>query len=154
VARYREHYQLYEGKPCITDTAEECRKCLNARVGMIGKRLQQGAWGDPLNFLAPVTGVNVRALQRAQQAAGPAAAAAAAAAGGAAAGFATSSSSPAAAAAAGRQCGGGGRASGLLGAAAAGAAAPDSSLVCLCVCVCVCAARGGVVGRACASVPP
>jgi hypothetical protein len=26
-ARYRENYQLYEGKPCITDTADECRKC-------------------------------------------------------------------------------------------------------------------------------
>jgi hypothetical protein len=65
--RYREHYQLYEGKPCITDTAEECRKCLNARVGMIGKRMKQGAWGDPLNFLAPVAGVDVRALQQAQQ---------------------------------------------------------------------------------------
>ena len=24
--RYRENYQLYEGKPCITDTADECRK--------------------------------------------------------------------------------------------------------------------------------
>ena len=23
---YRENYQLYEGKPCITDTADECRK--------------------------------------------------------------------------------------------------------------------------------
>lgn len=67
VNRYREHYQLYEGKPCITDTAEECRKCLNARVGMTGKRLKQGAWGDPLNFLAPVAGVDVRALQQAQQ---------------------------------------------------------------------------------------
>jgi hypothetical protein len=67
VFRYREHYQLYEGKPCITDTAEECRKCLNARVGMIGKRLKQGAWGDPLNFLKPVAGVDVRALQQAQQ---------------------------------------------------------------------------------------
>jgi hypothetical protein len=66
--RYREHYQLYEGKPCITDTAEECRKCLNVRVSMIGKRLRQGAWGDPPNFLAPVAGVDVRALQQAQAA--------------------------------------------------------------------------------------
>ncbi|WIA39023.1 hypothetical protein OEZ86_005171 [Tetradesmus obliquus] len=66
--KYREHYQLYEGKPCITDTAEECRKCLNARVSMIGKRLRQGAWGDPPNFLAPVAGVDVRALQQAQSA--------------------------------------------------------------------------------------
>ena len=24
--KYREHYTLYEGKPCITDTADECQK--------------------------------------------------------------------------------------------------------------------------------
>lgn len=35
--KYREHYQLYEGKPCITDSADECRKCLNARISMIGE---------------------------------------------------------------------------------------------------------------------
>ncbi|KAI8474409.1 MAG: hypothetical protein J3K34DRAFT_518152 [Monoraphidium minutum] len=52
--KYRENYQLYEGKPCITDTADECRKCLNARVSMIGKRAKMGAWGDPPNFVAPV----------------------------------------------------------------------------------------------------
>jgi len=64
--RYREHYQLYEGKPCITDTAEECRRCLNARVSMIGKKMRGGVWGDPPNFLAPVTGVDVRKLQQEQ----------------------------------------------------------------------------------------
>jgi hypothetical protein len=31
---------------------------------------QANAWGDPLNFLAPVTGLDVRALAAAQQAAG------------------------------------------------------------------------------------
>lgn len=67
--RYREHYQLYEGKPCITDTADECRKCLNARVSMIGKKLRPGVWGDPPNFLAPVTGLDVKQQQAALQAA-------------------------------------------------------------------------------------
>jgi hypothetical protein len=43
---------------------------------MIGKRMKQGAWGDPLNFLAPVAGVDVRALQQAQQLGAGAAAAA------------------------------------------------------------------------------
>lgn len=48
--KYRQHYQLYEGKPCVTDTADECRRCLNARVGMIGRRLKLGEYGDPPNF--------------------------------------------------------------------------------------------------------
>jgi biotin synthase-like enzyme len=49
--QYRQHYQLYEGKPCVTDTADECRRCLTARVGMIGRRLKLGEYGDPPNFL-------------------------------------------------------------------------------------------------------
>lgn len=30
---YRANYSLYEGKPCITDTAAGCEACLSARVG-------------------------------------------------------------------------------------------------------------------------
>ena len=30
---YRADYSLYEGKPCITDTAAGCEACLAARVG-------------------------------------------------------------------------------------------------------------------------
>jgi hypothetical protein len=48
--KYREHYTLYEGKPCITDTAEECQKCLNARLSMVDKRLKPGVWGDPPSY--------------------------------------------------------------------------------------------------------
>ena len=48
--RYRRLYQLYEGKPCVTDTADECRRCLAARVEMIGRRLRLGEHGDPPNF--------------------------------------------------------------------------------------------------------
>lgn len=57
--KYREHYQLYEGKPCITDTADECRKCLNARISMIGKKVKDNVWGDPPNFLKPISGVTL-----------------------------------------------------------------------------------------------
>lgn len=31
--KYRADYALYEGKPCITDTAAGCEACLTARVG-------------------------------------------------------------------------------------------------------------------------
>jgi len=57
--KYREHYQLYEGKPCITDTADECRKCLNARISMIGKKVEDSVWGDPPNFFNQAVGIAV-----------------------------------------------------------------------------------------------
>eukprot|EP00123_Amoebidium_parasiticum_P018355 comp24177_c0_seq5/m.44229 comp24177_c0_seq5/g.44229 ORF comp24177_c0_seq5/g.44229 comp24177_c0_seq5/m.44229 type:complete len:649 (-) comp24177_c0_seq5:19-1965(-) len=56
--KYRVDYQLYEGKPCITDTAEECRSCLSLRVNMVGKRIKDGIWADPPHFFNPVTGRN------------------------------------------------------------------------------------------------
>ena len=49
----------HPGKPCITDTAEECRRCLNARIAMIGKKVQDSVWGDPPNFLRPIVGLSV-----------------------------------------------------------------------------------------------
>eukprot|EP00808_Paulinella_micropora_P003546 g78986.t1 len=48
--RYRENYQLYKGKPCITDTAAQCRNCLNLRVSMVGKKIVPGVWADAPNF--------------------------------------------------------------------------------------------------------
>ncbi|CAG9463417.1 unnamed protein product [Pedinophyceae sp. YPF-701] len=53
--KFREHYQLYEGKPCITDTAEECRRCLDARVHMVSKELRLNARADPPHFANPLT---------------------------------------------------------------------------------------------------
>ncbi|KAG2427918.1 hypothetical protein HXX76_011905 [Chlamydomonas incerta] len=50
--QYRESYQLYEGKPCITDTAVQCRRCLDMRLHSAasadftrsgGRGAQQGA---------------------------------------------------------------------------------------------------------------
>ncbi len=47
--KYRVDYQLYQGKPCIDDTADECRDCLTKRVRWAGKDLQKSSWGDPIS---------------------------------------------------------------------------------------------------------
>lgn len=49
------------GKPCITDTAEECQKCLNARLSMVDKKLRPGVWGDPPSFRQTVNPVPMEA---------------------------------------------------------------------------------------------
>ena len=46
-AAYRADYALYEGKPCITDTAAGCEACLKARVAGVGLRVEGGVAGDP-----------------------------------------------------------------------------------------------------------
>ena len=47
-SQYRGDYALYEGKPCITDTAAGCAACLATRVAAVGRRLAAaGTWGDP-----------------------------------------------------------------------------------------------------------
>eukprot|EP00633_Aureoumbra_lagunensis_P000905 CAMPEP_0197291178 /NCGR_PEP_ID=MMETSP0890-20130614/11731_1 /TAXON_ID=44058 ORGANISM="Aureoumbra lagunensis, Strain CCMP1510" /NCGR_SAMPLE_ID=MMETSP0890 /ASSEMBLY_ACC=CAM_ASM_000533 /LENGTH=319 /DNA_ID=CAMNT_0042763811 /DNA_START=416 /DNA_END=1375 /DNA_ORIENTATION=- len=46
----REHYQLYEGKPCLDETATQCRSCLKLRVTTAGKEIAWGEWGDPVHF--------------------------------------------------------------------------------------------------------
>ncbi|ELR20975.1 radical SAM domain containing protein [Acanthamoeba castellanii str. Neff] len=50
--KYREDYQLYEGKPCIDEGAEECRSCLKNRVQWAGKELTLHDWGDPQHFFS------------------------------------------------------------------------------------------------------
>jgi len=48
--KYRVDYQLYEGKPCVDDTEEECKNCLATRIKYAGKDLRlDGTWGDPLH---------------------------------------------------------------------------------------------------------
>lgn len=45
-AEYRKDYALYDGKPCVDETAEQCGNCLDARVASIGESIEYGAWGD------------------------------------------------------------------------------------------------------------
>lgn len=48
--KYRQHYTLYEGKPCISDTATQCRRCLTLRLAGVGKSFRAGQRGDPPSF--------------------------------------------------------------------------------------------------------
>lgn len=48
--KYRENYLLYEDKPCIDEEAEQCRGCLEARIGMAGAEVGYGEWGDSKHY--------------------------------------------------------------------------------------------------------
>lgn len=48
--RYREDYKLYEDKPCTDEDAEECKRCLEARIHMAGGEIGYGEWGDSKHF--------------------------------------------------------------------------------------------------------
>jgi biotin synthase len=43
--QYREMYQIYPAKACITETARECRSCLKMRVQSIGRTVGTGPGG-------------------------------------------------------------------------------------------------------------
>ncbi len=47
---YRAKYQLYDDKPCIDDTAEQCKACLSGRVRSVGDVVGLGEWGDSPHF--------------------------------------------------------------------------------------------------------
>jgi len=50
--QYREHYQLYEGKPCLTESAKQCQDCLCQRLTSIGKEVGLNMWGDSPHYFA------------------------------------------------------------------------------------------------------
>jgi biotin synthase len=53
--KYRVDYQLYQGKPCIDDTKEECKSCLSKRIYVYGKDLSlNNDWGDPLHYFEKI----------------------------------------------------------------------------------------------------
>lgn len=43
----RREYTLYDGKPCLDDSAGQCASCLEGRIHSVGRRILQDAWGDP-----------------------------------------------------------------------------------------------------------
>lgn len=43
--RYRELYEIYPGKACINETAEQCNLCLTGRIESIGRHVGQGPGG-------------------------------------------------------------------------------------------------------------
>ena len=42
---YREKYEIYPGKACITETAQACRVCLRHRIEALGRNVGSGAGG-------------------------------------------------------------------------------------------------------------
>jgi len=41
--RYRKHYLLYPGKPCVDETAEQCGQCVRRRIERLGRTIGQGS---------------------------------------------------------------------------------------------------------------
>lgn len=48
--QYRGDYLLYQDKPCIGDTKEECKNCLSLRISGIGESIGYNEWGDSRHF--------------------------------------------------------------------------------------------------------
>lgn len=48
----RRDYQLYPGKPCIDENADDCRSCLEARIAMAGRVIGYNGWGDSRHALS------------------------------------------------------------------------------------------------------
>ncbi len=47
---YREHYQLYDNKPCLTESPGDCRDCIRARIRSVGDEPGDLSWGDSPHY--------------------------------------------------------------------------------------------------------
>jgi len=58
---HRKKYQLYDNKPCLEDSQEDCKNYLTSRVQSIGDVVGFGEWGDSPHFQPePSTGTGSR----------------------------------------------------------------------------------------------
>ena len=48
---YKSNYQLYEGKPCLDENAEECSNSLENHILALGEEIGYGEWGDSAHFM-------------------------------------------------------------------------------------------------------
>ena len=48
--RYRKDYQLYEDKPCVNENPDDCKDCLEKRIGFAGDIVAYDEWGDSRHF--------------------------------------------------------------------------------------------------------
>ena len=48
--RVRKMYALYDGKPCVDDSAEQCATCLEQRIASVGRKTLKDRWGDSAHF--------------------------------------------------------------------------------------------------------
>jgi biotin synthase len=47
---FRTNYQLYENKPCIDESVEDCGNCMEARIHLAGDEVGFGEWGDSKHY--------------------------------------------------------------------------------------------------------
>lgn len=47
---YRDYYKLYDNKPCTDENAEDCAKCLEARIAITNHTIGYGEWGDSKHY--------------------------------------------------------------------------------------------------------
>lgn len=47
---YRPNYLLYENKPCTDENANDCIKCLENRISMVGESIGYNQWGDSPHY--------------------------------------------------------------------------------------------------------
>ena len=56
--KYRDSYKLYENKPCTDDSAEDCKSCLEVRVGLADSEIIYDEWGDSKHYNKRRKGIN------------------------------------------------------------------------------------------------
>lgn len=47
---FRKDYLLYEGKPCLDESAEQCKGCLEMRIKSVDRVVGYDEWGDSRHF--------------------------------------------------------------------------------------------------------
>lgn len=53
--KFRPQYLLYDNKPCVEDSPDQCKHCLASRVASIGDKVGFGEWGDSPHYFAEKT---------------------------------------------------------------------------------------------------
>ncbi|BEV71407.1 [FeFe] hydrogenase H-cluster radical SAM maturase HydE [Paludibacterium sp. THUN1379] len=46
----RKQYTLYDGKPCLEDSAGQCATCLEGRIASVNRFIRYHSWGDSVHF--------------------------------------------------------------------------------------------------------
>jgi biotin synthase len=47
---FRDDYALYRNKPCTTENADNCKSCLEMRIGVAGHEIGYAQWGDSPHY--------------------------------------------------------------------------------------------------------
>jgi biotin synthase len=47
---FRDDYHLYNNKPCTDENPEDCKTCLEMRIGLADNKIAYDEWGDSIHF--------------------------------------------------------------------------------------------------------